>query len=294
LSAQTFEDPGPVPPNVPTENDVPFTNPFTFKEDFDADGYGDILITNQEGFTYSVMLTGQDGNEWKDWSWVNAPQNYTVLASYYHNGAMNLIVKSKEVGQEWSFIINLTGDRNTEWGGWHWINIPKEFTVKAVSDLNSDGKIDLVVEDQNQDKFIIYLTGDNNNAWLDYVWVNIPKHHEVRGIGHFNTDYKADLVVQDKNTGSKYIVFLTGENNNQWLDWTWVNAPQDMDLKGTADLNADGTRDLIVEDAEGSKYVVFLQGDLNNEWLDWAWINLPQDYEVTGPTPTAIPAPPAS
>ena len=121
------------------------------------------------------------------------------------------------------------------------------WTVKAVADVNGDGRADILFQ---------------NSAGVAYAWAmkggviqqqfqlgTLDSSWEVKAVGDVNGDSRADLVWQNRFDGS---IDIWEMNADKLLgEITGITLPTGSRIQ-LVDINADGNADLIWQQADGS------------------------------------------
>jgi hypothetical protein len=144
----------------------------------------------------------------------------------------------------------------------------------AASDMNSDGRPDLMVQSKDGQTGIWYLGGPQGNLIVGYAPVPSLLTQKVAGLADLDNDGKPDEIYQlpDRTVG---VLYLTGPNGHQVKDSATIAEASDWDVIGVTDVDGDGHPDLIIRNTDGSIAVWFLGGY--------------QGHEITGFSPIAPP-----
>jgi hypothetical protein len=132
-----------------------------------------------------------------------------------------------------------------------------------IADLNHDGKLDIVVANEQSNNVTILL-GDGKGGFTQAKGSPFPAGHDPNdiAIGDFNRDSKLDLAFA--NHEEKHLTVLLG--NGQGGFTPAPNSPFAVEVKphthgvATGDLNGDGNLDLVT-DSWGNDQVSVLFGD---------------------------------
>lgn len=122
------------------------------------------------------------------------------------------------------------------------------FRLAAVADLDGNGKSDLVFLNTTQGEF------SDVRIWTDFqrsterLWRQVKQVWDVQVVGDLDGDGSADLVwrylaADPRDTGVSYVWFYNGANAP--VVRKRGGAPLDWTLLGAADLNADGSADMV-------------------------------------------------
>jgi uncharacterized repeat protein (TIGR01451 family) len=132
---------------------------------------------------------------------------------------------------------------------------PFGFDIKAIGDVNADGKDDVISQQVNGDVVIWQMDGTYTGTIVhDHVGPfasGALAGWTVKGSGDFNGDGNADLIWQ--NTNGTVAMWLMDDNFNP----TFVgavgpfNPGANWQIKGVGDINGDGNSDLIFQETGG-------------------------------------------
>ena len=124
----------------------------------------------------------------------------------------------------------------------------------AVTDLNGDGKADLVVATGNNS--VSVLLGSGNGTFPTHVEYPVPGHPIAIVTGDFNGDGKADVATVDEFQSEITILLGNGDGTLQGHQ-EYATGAHPVAL-ATADVNGDGKLDIIVADLNDNKVAVLL------------------------------------
>jgi len=141
--------------------------------------------------------------------------------------------------------------------GINWLNIPGKLSKLYVSDIDGNGKADILGLSEFNN---IYVSYDLLN------WINIPGQLSVIQSGDFNKTRKGNELAGLNANGN---IYYTGNLNN------WTNIPGRLAGFFSADLNNDGKTDLAGQNLDNN---IYYTKDMIN------WVNIPGKiiYIATG------------
>jgi hypothetical protein len=149
--------------------------------------------------------------------------------------------------------------------------------VTAASDVNGDGKSDLVFQNGSGQVYSWFLDGTGNAingtqglaAGSKYLYSAGLGDWRVVGVADVNGDGIPDLVFQN-GAGQVYAWFLDGTGNAvngtqgiKGSGYLCSGSLGDWRVMAVADVNGDGTPDLVFQNGAGQIYVWFLDGTGN-------------------------------
>jgi hypothetical protein len=221
--------------------------------DFNGDGRLDLAVANNGTNTVAVMLGNGDGTFQKPYS-NHAPLPERVLAVDLNgDGHPDLAVlaycgRDPKTCTSGAVEVLLNQGHGT-------FGKPRYFSVNGVgpdgiaaADLNKDGKVDLVVANNNfqQASTVSVLLGKGDGTFKPTVNYAVGGGPAGIAIANFNGDGNADIAVA--NTGSATVSVLYGKGNGKFKpaqDLNFASGSLPIDV-AAGDFNGDGAPDLAV------------------------------------------------
>jgi flagellin-like hook-associated protein FlgL len=130
----------------------------------------------------------------------------------------------------------------------------------AVSDLNGDGKNDMVTADRTANAVSLFL-GNGNGTFQVRQAFTTGTHPVSVAVADLNGDGKGDLVTGDFDGNTMSVLLGNGNGSFQAKqDFNAGTGPQEV---AVADFNADGNNDLVTPDYGGGNTMSLLLGNGN-------------------------------
>lgn len=175
-------------------------------------------------------------------------------------------------GQSGTTVIGFVSLTNGAVPGW---------TVVGTADFNTDGKPDLVWQnDSTRDLQVWYMGGAAGNVYQGGASLSggpVPGWRCV-GTGDFNKDGKPDLLWQNEGSRELHIWYMGGSRGDQYLGGgTLSGGPvPGWTVAGAADFNGDDRMDIVWQnDSTRELYVWYMGGGAGNTYLGSAMLSAP-------------------
>jgi uncharacterized protein (TIGR03437 family) len=246
-------------------------------DDFNGDGVPALAVTNYNGNTVSILL-GDGHGHFRPASGgpitISSQGRAITLAAADFNldGKPDLVIGSA-FGGITVLLGDGTGGFSTGPGGKAFPNnSPVSF---AVADYNRDGRPDLIVAYAYATAYTTpnqFLAAANSVALMlgdgDGTFTPSPKGVIATGSspsrvmnGDFNADGRVDLAILNSSSSSITVVLGDGTGGFNPAPNSPVIAGKNPAFLGIADLNGDGTQDLIVSDNNGTDELLTFLGN---------------------------------
>jgi hypothetical protein len=224
--------------------------------DFNRDGKSDVAVTNSSSKTVTVLRANGNGTFTQTASipFSTAPM-FVVAADLDGDGNLDLAVADSNTTAN-STVTILLGNGNGTFSAQPPISLGlSSFNHSmAVGDFNRDGKLDIVVtNDQSNVVSILLGNGDGTFAVNSLTLPNVNKPLSV-AVGDFDGDGNLDLALADGNT----VLAVAGLGDGSFdtpLDLTQKNSPGFVTV---ADFNRDGIPDLAITSLTDKKIIIRL------------------------------------
>jgi hypothetical protein len=226
--------------------------------DLNGDGKLDLVITNFNAATISVLLGNGDGTfqPHVEYTTGSGPTSVAV-GDFNRDGKLDLVTTNRYSD---TISILLGNGDGTLTSGATYSTGPLPRWV-SIADLNGDGKLDLaeVTDYPSPPTAAIYL-GNGDGTFQSSVTYAIAADATSVITGDFNGDGRLDLATSNYNGGTGSTVsILLGNGNGTFQphkDYAAGSGPNQL-IAG--DFNSDGRLDLAVADQSGASLSLLLQ-----------------------------------
>ena len=227
--------------------------------DFNADGKVDLLTSNLNSSTLSVLLGNGDGTfqAKADIAWGTSARALTV-SDLNGDGKLDLIASSggNSVG------VMLGKGDGTFQTKVTYTTGPSPYGI-AAGDFNGDGKLDLVTSNSDYNGSVSVLLGRGDGTFQTKTDYTVGLYPSAVTVGDFNGDGKLDLVTSNSNGSSSTVSVLLGKGDGTFQTKTEYAVGINPNSVVAADVNGDGKLDLVTSYSSnpGSVSVLLGKGD---------------------------------
>jgi hypothetical protein len=228
-------------------------------------------------------MGGEHGNEMQRWEWITSDTipgwSIVARADLDGDGVRDLIWQNDTTRQVsvW-YLGGALGNtlRNSDWisstpvPGWH---------VIAAADLNSDGKPDLVWQNELTGQVSAwYMKGDGGNTFQSSGLLSSMELRDWRvvAVADLDGNGKPDLIWQHNTTRQVSYWLMSGALGNIVSSTGWISSTASIPgwrVVGATDVDGDGKIDLLWQnDATQQASVWFLGGIQGTAFLHSSWI----------------------
>jgi hypothetical protein len=224
--------------------------------DLNGDKKPDIIVANMQSSNVTILLgDGKGGFRPSDGSPFPAGESPNDIASGDFNGDGKLDLAFPN--HETNHITVLMGDGKGRFAAAPGSPIPVRSKPHphgiAAADFNGDGKLDLVVEDRDEDKVEVLL-GDGKGGFAGpgrLIPVGKMPYYRVR-VADINKDGKADIVITNPPDHNVSVLIGDGRAGFRDADGSPFATPRSPFALAIGDVNGDGLPDLTIAHYSGS------------------------------------------
>jgi hypothetical protein len=170
----------------------------------------------------------------------------------------------------------LTGAEGNNYQSWNSLGTASGWTLVGAADLNADGHPDLIWQNNSTGQVAVwYMGGAQGNVYQSWTLLSgnmtgwtLVDAADLNGDGH------PDLIWQNNSTGQVAVWYMGGAQGNVYQSWALLSGNMTgWTLVDTADLNGDGTPDLIWQNkSTGQVAAWYMGGTQGNVYQSWSWL----------------------
>ncbi len=230
----------------------------SYRNDFNADGNGDILWQNTaNGQLYVWLINGTDFYSGDSPSTLNDPNwQYRGKGDFNADGNSDVLWQNTATGQ--LVIWFMDGPKIQSIGNLATMS-GQSWQIKGFGDFNSDGNTDIIWQNSSTGEVGIWFIDGATVAGTVSLGA-VSSQWQFKGVDDFSGDDKVDVLWQNSTTGQLVIWFMDGAQISTVGSLPAV-AGSSWQIRTTADFNADGRSDLLWQDStSGQLYVWLLDG----------------------------------
>lgn len=229
----------------------PYLNPMANRNDFNGDGYADMLWFNST--TRQIAVWSMHGFDRIGaaaiQNTVNAEWTVASTGDYDGNGRSDILFRNTTSGAlaVWSMdgLSRATSAVSTSSG------LSSTTRVVGSGDINGDGRADVFLHDTSAGTVSVALMGANLSLGTPTVLQqSVQTVWTVGGMGDFNGDRNGDILWRNSETGQVAIWLMNGTTRiganvvQSSVDLNWT-------LESTGDFNGDGNTDILWRHSDG-------------------------------------------
>ncbi len=253
--------------------------------DLDADKNADLLIyRSSDRKVFAYFLDGKSVLSSKTIK--NLPANYGPLGSGDVNGnkAGDLLSFRASDRKVFGYLLSDTTSGTVD-NQKSIKNLPVNFDVSGIGDLNGDKIGDLVAYRASDRKVFAYFLNSSGSVASQKAIKTLPNGYVVGGFANIDGDSdNTDDLVMYRASDRKVFVYFLDSNAAIIGSKTIKTLPNGYELSGLADVNDDGTADVLaVNTAQRKVFAYFLDKDNAGGVTGQKTIKVyPSGFEVAG------------
>ena len=219
--------------------------------DFNGDGRTDLAVANQDSKNVSILLGKGDGTFQNQGTYAVGSSPYALVTGDFNGDGRTDLAVANSDDKNVSILLG-KGDGTFQNQGTYPVG---SYPIALVTgDFNGDGRTDLAVAN-SYDNDVSILLGNGDGTFQNQVTYTVGSSPDALVTGDFNGDGRTDLAVA--NSGSNDVSILLGNGDGTFTDpGQFATTPHSTPL--VADVNGDGTDDVLVVDGAGN--ILYRQG----------------------------------
>jgi hypothetical protein len=221
--------------------------------DFNGDGKLDLVITNVQDSTVSVLLGNGDGAFQTQVTYaVGSDPEAIAVGDFNGDGKLDLAIAN--YGGKTVSVLLGNGDGTFQTQVTYAVGSDPK--AVAVGDFNGDGNLDLAVANYATSGTVSVLLGNGNGTFQTQITYAVGNRPDAIAVGDFNGDGKLDLGVANRSASTVSVLLGNGDGTFQkQVTYTVGSGPYSV---AVGDFNGDGKLDLVVGNGNGTTVSVLL------------------------------------
>lgn len=251
--------------------------------DIDGDGLADVIVTNQNGRSISVLrnTTVNESISFAtkvDLTNLGLSPQASVLGDFNNDGIVDIATSAK--GDNKVIIIpNQSSVGSLSFGGLASLTTASAPQNISAADFNQDGLIDIIVPNKDSSTISVFLN-DNETAGTIKFAAKFDKNTGTGSkpfnvaVGDINGDGKVDAIAANNGNNSISVVSNTTDSGTlSFADYVGYDLGTGTAPKGvtTGDLNADGKLDIIVANTNAASISILYNSGIETDILDFSF-----------------------
>ncbi|CAA6819059.1 MAG: Serine protease, subtilase family [uncultured Sulfurovum sp.] len=236
------------------------------KNDFNGDGYSDILIKNVDNFGLSGWFGTESINLTSNFlKTLSVDREVVEQGDINGDGYLDLIISNTST----NVLAMLKNTKDGMFENVYLKGLSEGQKVIAVGDVNGDGYDDVLVQNMNNLRINALLGSANGTVSTQYI-KTLSEAQEFHSVMDVNGDGYDDVVVKNNNNGrvNAWISYEDGHVQNKHLK----TLSPEVEIVESIDYNNDGYDDIIVKNNNNGRV---------NVWLSDANANITNSYVKT-------------
>ncbi len=233
--------------------------------DADNDGQNDIVTSNYDDDTISILLWNASKGDWEDQitkSVGSAPRKVRIEDAN-NDGQNDIIIANSGDDTVSIFLWNASKgdweDQITKSVGWDPLEI-------HIGDANNDGQNDIVASNYYGDTISILLWNTILEDWDLQLIKTVGNRPSSVYIGDANNDGQNDIVASNYGDDDTVSILLWNTNEGDWD--AQITKPVGFNPQSVCigDVNYDGQNDIVTSDISGGTISILSWNNTNNDW----------------------------
>ncbi len=220
--------------------------------DLNRDGFSDLLVYDSS--TRDILLGFMDGLEVMDGGlWAQLPEGWMISGLGYFSDQPGMVLRSLEYEQVFVAFFNGLEVSDVALVG----DVPPEYRLCHVADVNGDGEWDLVFIHQETRKVYV-MTMDG--TFPQEIWLQgaLPENVGMPFPADLTGDQRAELILRDTDSGE---VFMAEVGADGWTLTSLGILSMDWDFITRGFFNTDFKADLMFRHQEsGETWIFYMDG----------------------------------
>jgi hypothetical protein len=239
------------------------TNPYlTLSGDFNGDGKKDLLVLDDQGLGFQVLLGKGDGS-------FSAPVDNQMtnpvfsiaVGDFNRDGKADVAITSGNNSNPSVSVYLGNGDGTFQLS---MQNVVYQSPYVTVADVNGDGNPDLVVAGTSyygSTSLLVFL-GKGDGTFANPLFGPADSYSSQAAVADFNGDGKPDIAISTNSYGNVGIAFLPGNGDGTFGGQVYSSPGTQLSgVVFVADVNGDGRADLVGQGPNSEAVVVPGNGD---------------------------------
>ena len=176
--------------------------------DFNKDGKTDLVVNNPTNNFNSVWF--MDGTNYLNGTGLPTAPGWKIKGAADFNGDGNTDLLLNNTTTNWNTVWFLGGANGGNYTGFGNLPVANGWNITGVADFNSDGNIDLLLNNPTQGWNSVWFL--NDTTYIGFANLPSAAGWQSLGTGDFNNDGQADILLNNLNSNWNTIWLMNGTN----------------------------------------------------------------------------------